>query len=180
MTMCTGGGVAVAAVGSCRVKRAWPGRGRTVSATDGFPVLYRDKTACDWQQCLDFADPLCAIVWSTEPARPGLVPDNYPGEGMYARAAAIMPTSAGTSLVEMQLEQAFSSGEIAIDGDQITFARVRYFADTVPFGTVKVTSPTGSKTLVCRRPGSGQRHRGHRHRLAGVFSGPLGGGSDPS
>src|SRR6185295_5077994 len=72
-----------------------------------------------------------------------------------------------------------SSGEIAIDGDQITFARVRYLADTIPFGTIKVTSPTGSKTLVADDRGRVKDTEDIGIGSPGVFDGPLAGRVGP-
>ena len=105
-------------------------------------------------------------------------PDNYPDEAFYARTAATMDTADGTSLVEMQLEQAFASG-VAIDGDQITFARVRYRVDVDPFATVKVTSPVGVKTLVADDRGRVTDTEDIGIGSPGDFTGALGGRIGP-
>ena len=151
-----------------------------VSAADGFPVWYRDKTGLRLQNCIS-ADPLCPPVGLPNALLPTSFPDNYPDEAFYARTAATIPiTGGGDAFVEMQVEQAFA-GPAVVDGDQITFARVRYIID-VPDGTsVKVTTPVGVKTMVAPNDGKGMIKDTEDIGIGspGDYSGALGGRIGP-
>ena len=83
------GGIAAAAV----LPPGTNGPGLTtvgpVSATDGFPVWYKDKTGLRLENCISQADPLCPAIGALpDPAVPVSFPDNYPDEGFYSLANA--------------------------------------------------------------------------------------------
>ncbi len=125
-----------------------------VSATDGFPVWYKDRTGLRLENCLNNADPKCPAFGALpSPASAIHFPDNYPDEAFYMLADGLMETAPtdrpgrnGKARVGVQLEQAFATPAV-IDGDQVTFARVRYTIDVRPGVDYKVTSPAGTKTL---------------------------------
>jgi hypothetical protein len=149
------GGIATAAV----IPPGTNGPGLTavgpVSATDGFPVWYKDKNGLRLENCISQADPLC-------PARGPLpdetasisFPDNYPDEGFYALASANLNTgNNGKALLDVALEQAFRSGPV-VDGDQITFARLRLKITNATDGVdYKFTTPVGVKTVQTSKTG---------------------------
>jgi hypothetical protein len=121
-----------------------------VSATDGFPVWYKDKTGMRLTNCVALADPLCPARGPLpDETAPISFPDNYPDEGFYLLADSVVDSGGGgVARAVIAVEQAFSTGPV-VDGDQVTFARVRYRITKVPQNGVdyKVTSPAGTKTL---------------------------------
>src|SRR4051794_25150418 len=126
-----------------------------VSATDGFPVWYKDKTGMRLTNCVATADPLCPARGPLpDETAPISFPDNYPDEGFYMLADSNMDTSnAGTARAVIALEQAFGTGPVA-EGDQVTFARVRYKVTNVQDGVdYTITSPAGTKTLQSSKAG---------------------------
>jgi hypothetical protein len=161
-----------------------------VSATDGFPVWYKDKAGLRLENCISSTDPLC-------PARgplpdenaPLSFPDNYPDEGFYSLASANLTTAPpdpnalkplpGKALAEVALEQAFR-GTSVTPGDQITFARVRLklvgARDNVNY---TITSPAGVKTLQTSKPGLIFDTEDIGIGSPGDFSGALGGRVGP-
>jgi hypothetical protein len=121
-----------------------------VSATDGFPVWYKDKTGLRLTNCVALADPLCPARGPLpDESAPISFPDNYPDEGFYMLADSVVDSAGGgVARAVIALEQAFGTGPVA-EGDQVTFARVRYRITKVPQDGVdyKITSPAGTKTL---------------------------------
>ena len=120
-----------------------------VSATDGFPVWYKDKNGLRLENCIT-ADPLCPAVGAmTDPGAPVSFPDNYPDEGFYSLVdtGALDTGNAGKARLGIALEQAFRNGPV-VDGDQVTFARMRIKVTNLPDGVdYKFTTPVGTKTL---------------------------------
>lgn len=120
-----------------------------VSATDGFPVWYKDKAGLRLENCISVADPLCPARGAMPDATaPISFPDNYPDEGFYSLTNATLSTAnAGKALLVVALEQAFRSGPV-VPGDQITFARLRLKVTNAQDGVdYKFTTPAGVKTL---------------------------------
>ena len=76
-------------------------------------------------------------------------PDNYPDEAFYSLASAGLTTgTAGRATLTLAAEAAFANGGV-IDGDQITFGRVRIRASGLTDGaTYKVTHPYGVDEFV--------------------------------
>jgi len=152
-----------------------------VSATDGFPVWYKDRTGLRLEPCIAQADPLCPargpLPVETSPVS---FPTNYPGEGFYQLASATLPTSnGGKAVVAANMEQAFRTGPV-IDGDQITFARTRVTITNATDGVdYKVTSTTGVKTVQTTTPGKVFVTEDIGVGAPGDFSGALGGRVGP-
>ena len=120
------------------------------SSETGFPVWYKDSNGTSMQLCLDGGlNPLCGYLPGDipNPNAPITVPDNFPstGESFYTLGTAIMPTDAtgGTAILVLALEAAFQSPQI-IQGDQVTFGRIRIWIDNlIPGANYKVTHPYG-------------------------------------
>ena len=149
------GGIATAAV----IPPGTNGPGLTsvgpVSATDGFPVWYKDKTGLRLENCISQADPLCPARGPLpDETAPISFPDNYPDEGFYSLASANLNTgNNGKALLDVALEQAFRSGPV-VDGDQITFARLRLKITNATDGVdYKFTTPVGVKTVQTSKTG---------------------------
>jgi hypothetical protein len=149
------GGIATAAV----IAPGTNGPGLTsvgpVSATDGFPVWYKDKTGLRLENCIAQADPLCPARGPLpDETAPISFPDNYPDEGFYTLTNANLNVgTTGKALLVLALEQAFSVGPV-IDGDQVTFARLRLkITDATDGVDYKFTTPAGVKTLQTSKPG---------------------------
>ena len=143
------GGIATAAVITPGVN----GPGLTavgpISATDGFPVWYKDKAGLRLENCITQADPLCPAFGALpDPAAPVSFPDNYPDEGFYSLVNANLNTSNnGKALLVVALEQAFRNGPVA-EGDQVTFSRLRLKLTNAQDGVnYTFTTPAGTKTM---------------------------------
>ncbi len=152
-----------------------------VSATDGFPVWYKDKTGLRLENCVAAADPLCPARGPLEDeSAPLSFPGNYPDEGFYLLADANMTTAnGGNARAVVALEQAFSSGPV-VDGDQVTFARIRYKITNAKDGVdYKFTSPAGVKTVQTSKPGLVFDTEDIGIGAKGDFSGALGGRVGP-
>lgn len=120
-----------------------------VSATDGYPVWYKDKNGLRVERCVAAADPRCPARGPLpDETAPVSFPDNYPDESFYALASANLTTgNGGKATIGLALESAFASGPV-VDGDQVTFARVRIKFTNAKDGTdYRVTTPAGVKTL---------------------------------
>ena len=138
----------------------------TVRDSDHFPKYYQDSTGTRIEPCLDVSDPNCVVLgdqfYNTN--QPLSFPGNYPGEWFYQvvdSQAVSTPgcggTAPGTASVRMSLEGAFANGT-PVDGDQITFTRMRVFVTSglcpntpytfeTPYGTLtRTTNAAGQIT----------------------------------
>jgi hypothetical protein len=116
-----------------------------ISATDGFPVWYKDKTGLRLENCVA-DDVLCSVRGDVpDPEQPISFPDNYPDEAFYSYVETSMPTARGSALTVISLEQAFSA-DLPAEGDQVVFARVRLRADLTN-GAYTVTTPVSSEKV---------------------------------
>ena len=142
-----------------------------VSATDGFPVWYKDKTGLRLENCISQADPLCPAFGALpDPTAPISFPDNYPDEGFYSLANANLNTgNNGKALLVLALEQAFRNGPVA--RRRPGHLRPAAAEDHQRHRTASTTSsPRRPASRPCRPPArrrAGLRHRGHRHRRPG-------------
>jgi hypothetical protein len=152
-----------------------------VSATDGFPVWYKDKAGLRLENCISNSDPFCPAFGALpDPAAPISFPDNYPDEGFYTLTNANLNTgNAGKALLVLALEQAFGTGPV-LDGDQVTFARLRLKITNATDGVdYKFTTPAGVKTLQTSKPGLVFDTEDVGIGGKGDFSGALGGRVGP-
>jgi hypothetical protein len=145
-----GGGLAMAAV----IPPGTNGPGLAavgpVSATDGFPVWYKDNNGLRLEPCIAQADPFCPARGDLpDETAPVSFPDNYPDEGFYDLVdTGNLPSGfGGRARAVIALEQGFRNGPVA-DGDQVTFARVRVKVSNLPDNTnYTFTTPAGTKVL---------------------------------
>lgn len=139
-----------------------------VSADNGFPTWYKDKTSATDVRlagCLDGSDANCALAADShyDPAQPTVFPTsptddtyNFPEEFFYWSGTSVTPVSAveggGTATLVMALEGAFAAGPVK-PGDQVVFARIRVkmtnvtdgnkYLVTYPYGQQVVTADAG-------------------------------------
>jgi hypothetical protein len=152
-----------------------------VSATDGFPVWYKDKNGLRLTNCVELADAFCPARGTLPDETADIsFPDNYPDEGFYSLADGIMDSgNGGRARAVIAVEQAFRNGPVAED-DQVTFARVRYKITNVQDGVdYKITSPVGTKTEQSSKPGLIFDTEDIGIGGVGDFSGALGGRLGP-
>lgn len=126
-----------------------------INEENGFPLWYKDSNDVRLQLCLDpdtpGGDNLCALdpAELDNPDAAVSFPNNFPHEAFYMLASSEMETaSGGRAVAGFQLEAAFSQ-EVAKDGDQIVFGRVRIRVDGLITGeTYTVTHPYGVDKFV--------------------------------
>jgi hypothetical protein len=179
LTLTVGSGLAVAAVITPGTNGPGLAEVGPVSATDGFPVWYKDKTGLRLENCIVGAavDAFCpAVADLPDPSAPLSFPGNYPDEAFYAISAATMDTRTGKALAAIQLEQGLPT---PVDGAQVTFARVRYIIDATPNQSYKITSPSGATTLLAPADGLIKDTEDIGIGAPGDFSGALGGRLGP-
>jgi hypothetical protein len=155
-----------------------------VSATDGFPVWYKDNNGLRLEPCIAQADPLCPARGPLpDETSPVSFPDNYPDEGFYDLAdTGNLPSGfGGRARAVIALEQSFRNGPVA-DGDQVTFARVRIKVSNLPDNTnYTFTTPAGTKVLQTSGKQTGLIFDTEDIGIGGVgdFTGALGGRLGP-
>jgi len=128
-------------------------------ATGYFPVWYQDATR-QVELCLSKTpspDPaagggaMCNLLPSAafDPLLPIVFPLNFPDEAFWFTAdAQIVDATAGVDVKYVSaIEAAFGTGAVA-NGDQITFARIRFFVQVPTAGTYIFTHPFGVDTFV--------------------------------
>src|SRR5215204_1110521 len=98
-----------------------------VSGDNGFPVWYRDGNNVRLEGCSQVEDPLCAIPAAEvpNPGAPSSWPDNFPLEHFYMLAGADLTLAGGGSAVLTTGAEATFANEAPVEGDQVTFGRLR-------------------------------------------------------
>lgn len=86
--------------------------------------------------------------------QPAILPGNFPDEAFWSTAdAALVDVARGINLTYVSaLEAAFSGGD-PVDGDQISFARIRMRVDVPTAGTYIITHPYGVEAFTVDTPG---------------------------
>jgi hypothetical protein len=153
-----------------------------VSGENGFPVWYKDSNGVRLEACLDGADPFCGFAAGDipDPTRPVSFPDNFPEEFFYQQATNVQDVAggAGRATTVMALEGAFSSGPVK-DGDQMVFARIRFFYSGLqPGATYRITHPYGVDEEVADEAGA-IRFTEDVGLSPGIFTGALDGRTGP-
>jgi hypothetical protein len=128
-----------------------------------FPTWYQDNTARVLELCISPTagpnGPMCTLL--PPPSGPGFDPNlpvvfpiNFPDEVFYFSAdTTITDAATGINLIYVAaLEAAFAAGNV-VDGDQVTFARIRIRVDVPVAGSYTITHPYGSKTYNVTTPG---------------------------
>ncbi|GIE93756.1 hypothetical protein Ari01nite_12210 [Paractinoplanes rishiriensis] len=136
------------------VTPATPRTGRLVEvgpiAENGFPAWYRDSNGLRLEACVTVEDPLCPAAADElpDPDAPVSWPDNFPGEFFYQLAGAELTMTNGVDAgIGLDLEGAFA-GEVAAEGDQIVFGRVRIRFDANQGERYRITHPYGIDDIV--------------------------------
>jgi hypothetical protein len=176
------GGIATAAVIPPGVNGPGLAAVGPTSASDGFPVWYKDKNGLRLENCIALADPFCPARGTLpDETAPISFPDNYPDEGFYnlADTGSIASGNGGKARLVIALEQAFGAGPVSA-GDQVTFARVRIKISNLTDGAdYKVTTPAGVKTLQTDKAGLIFNTEDIGLGSPGDFTGALGGRIGP-
>jgi len=119
-----------------------------IDPVNGFPEWYKDSTGLALKFCDDPA--FCTFLTAElpNPGAPMSFPDNYPGEMFWWTGEADIGFVGGSALLIMAVEGSFFSG-IPVDGDQITFSRIRLKINgLVAGGQYTITHPYGVLNLV--------------------------------
>jgi hypothetical protein len=176
------GGIATAAVITPGVNGPGLAAVGPTSASDGFPVWYKDRNGLRLENCVALADPFCPARGTLpDETAPISFPDNYPDEGFYSLAdtGSISSGNGGKARLVIALEQAFGAGPVSA-GDQVTFARVRIKISNLTDGVdYTITTPAGVKTLQTDKAGLIFNTEDIGIGSPGDFTGALGGRIGP-
>jgi hypothetical protein len=102
------------------------------------------------QMCTLLPPPPPAVGF--DPALPVVFPINFPDEAFWFSADATIVGSGIDLTYVAALEAAFAAGDV-VNGDQISFARIRIRVDVPVAGTYIITHPYGTKTYNVTTPG---------------------------
>lgn len=120
----------------------------------GYPLWYQENsgTIANPQPGLQLTlctpgDPMC-ISDPIDPANPAMASLRTGGEGFYWSADAVMDLDANNrAVLVLGLEATFGGTEEIVDGQQITFGRLRIRVDAPVSGTYTVTHPYGVRVF---------------------------------
>ena len=123
------------------------------SPVNGFPTWYQDKTGivlefCSPTNALELAGGWCLLL-TGDTVAPEVFPTQFSDEHFFFAADGTLPASAslpGGAKLVLGLEAAFAVGPV-INGDQITFTRIRIRFDAPSTGTYIVQHPYGTDTF---------------------------------
>ncbi|MFZ2446699.1 MAG: hypothetical protein WAW37_10105 [Syntrophobacteraceae bacterium] len=178
--------LAIAQVGYCALSQVGPvfPTDPTDPAYNGYPLWYRDSTGVVLELPVPPAgDGVNAPTMIFDPVvgtNPFSGQIGFGTEAFYylANSKMDLPNGGKAELV-MGIEAAFAQGD-AIDGDQITFSRIRIRIDAPVAGTYTITHPYGSKTFEVTAPGIRAINSTADTGAAGpVFTGALKGAIGP-
>jgi len=164
--------------------------GPTSPATGYFPVWYQDNNTLSLELCLSQAvgpnGPMCVLLPSPpyfDETLPVVFPVNFPDESFWFAADAILEN--GNATVSLRyvaaLEAAFANGGV-VNGDQVSFGRIRFFADVPTPGTYTITHPYGVDVFNVTVTGAGREIQFTRDiglGAPGNFTGALNGDIGP-
>jgi hypothetical protein len=156
--------------------------------TGFFPLWYQDTHGRGLELCLSTAvgsnGPMCLLLANPgifDPTLPIAFPENFPDEAFWFTADGAV-TAAGVDLRYVAaLEAAFGSGVPAAN-DQISFARIRFFADVPVPGTYTITHPYGVDVFEVTEVTDGREIQFTRDigiAAPGTFTGALAGDIGP-
>jgi len=126
-----------------------------IDPTHHYPAFYGDSSGLRLTQCLDNA-PICGPLTAElpDPASPVSFPNNFPVESFYWLGETTMTTGGGGSaLLVMAMEGGWLNEQV-VDGEQITFNRLRIRVDVTTPGHYTVTTPFGVKQYDVVTPGT--------------------------
>lgn len=153
-------GLTVGGIGVAQAELMDVHPGPYTAATGHYPQWYQDEENLALELCQSKAVSalgggyLCALT--PEPGlfdvtQPMVFPNNWPSELFWFIAEAEIPAAGGSSyeleVYTAAIEAAFD-GDVPVNGDQVSFARIRIRASIPQAGTYTVTHPYGVETVV--------------------------------
>ncbi|MDQ0123065.1 hypothetical protein J2W17_002012 [Pseudomonas lini] len=157
-------GLTLSLSGSAFAQLAAVDPGPYTFATGKFPMWYQDNNQLKLELCQSRAassrvpttnPPSYMCILAAEPgvyddAQPMVFPDNWPGEAFWFAAETAIP-QVGNNGYELEvyvaaIEAAFGA-ETPVDGDQVSFARIRLRASVPTPGVYTITHPYGVETI---------------------------------
>jgi len=157
-------GLTLSLSGSAFAQLAAVDPGPYTFATGKFPMWYQDNNQLKLELCQSRAassrvpvttPPSFMCILAAEPgvyddAQPMVFPDNWPGEAFWFAAETAIP-QVGNNGYELEVyvaavEAAFGA-ETPVDGDQVSFARIRLRASVPTPGVYTITHPYGVETI---------------------------------
>jgi hypothetical protein len=162
-------GLTLSLSGSAFAQLAAVDPGPYTFATGKFPIWYQDNNLLSMELCQSRAassrvpvsvPPAYMCTLLPEPGifddtLPMVFPDNWPPEAFWFLAETNIPNNAagyGMDAYVAGIEAAFAGGN-PLDGDQISFARIRMRINVPVAGTYTVTHPYGVETVNVTTPG---------------------------
>jgi len=190
-------GLTLSLSGSAFAQLAAVDPGPYTFASGKFPIWYQDNNQLSMELCQSRAAS-SRVPASTPPAYmctllptpgvfddtlPMVFPDNWPDESFWFLAETAIPNNAagyGMDAYVAGIEAAFAGGN-PLDGDQISFARIRMRINVPVAGTYTITHPYGVETVNVTTPGRRAINitRDIGVGAPGVFSGALAGAVGP-
>ncbi|MFY0730823.1 Ig-like domain-containing protein [Pseudomonas sp. NFX15] len=162
-------GLTLSLSGSAFAQLAAVDPGPYTFATGKFPIWYQDTNQLSMELCQSRA--VSSRVGATTPPAymctllptpgifddtlPMVFPDNWPDEAFWFLAETNIPNNAagyGMDAYVAGIEAAFAGGN-PLDGDQISFARIRMRVNIPVAGTYTITHPYGVETVNVTTPG---------------------------
>ncbi|MCW8278196.1 cadherin-like domain-containing protein [Pseudomonas sp. PCH199] len=162
-------GLTLSLCGSAFAQLAAVDTGPYTFASGKFPIWYQDKNLLSMELCQSRATS-SRVAAATPPAymctllpEPGIFddtlpmvfPDNWPPEAFWFLAETTIANNAagyGMDAYVAGIEAAFAGGN-PLDGDQISFARIRMRINVPVAGTYTITHPYGVETVNVTTPG---------------------------
>ncbi|HWT69023.1 MAG TPA: Ig-like domain-containing protein [Pseudomonas sp.] len=190
-------GLTLSLSGSAFAQLASVDPGPYTFASGKFPIWYQDNNQLSMELCQSRAAS-SRVPASTPPAYmctllptpgvfddtlPMVFPDNWPDEAFWFLAETNIPNNAagyGMDAYVAGIEAAFAGGN-PLDGDQISFARIRMRINVPVAGTYTITHPYGVETVNVTTPGRRAINitRDIGVGAPGVFTGALSGAVGP-
>lgn len=190
-------GLTLSLSGSAFAQLAAVDPGPYTFATGKFPMWYQDNNQLSMELCqsraassrVPAATPpayMCTLLPAPgifDDTLPMVFPDNWPDEAFWFLAETTIPNNAagyGMDAYVAGIEAAFAGGN-PLDGDQISFARIRMRINVPVAGTYTITHPYGVETVNVTTPGRRAINitRDIGVGVAGNFSGALNGAIGP-
>ncbi|MGF6512620.1 hypothetical protein ABH912_000086 [Pseudomonas sp. BT76 TE3572] len=162
-------GLTLSLSGSAFAQLAAVDPGPYTFASGKFPIWYQDKNLLSMELCqsratssrVPAATPpayMCTLLPAPgifDDTLPMVFPDNWPDEAFWFLAETNIPNNAagyGMDAYVAGIEAAFAGGN-PLDGDQISFARIRMRINVPVAGTYTITHPYGVETVNVTTPG---------------------------
>jgi hypothetical protein len=190
-------GLTLSLSGSAFAQLAAVDPGPYTFATGKFPIWYQDNNQLSMELCQSRAvstrvaasvPPAYMCTLLPEPGiyddtQPMVFPDNWPPEAFWFLAETNIPNNAagyGMDAYVAGIEAAFAS-ENPVDGDQVSFARIRMRVNIPTAGIYTITHPYGVETVNVTTPGRRAINitRDVGIGAPGVFSGAVNGAIGP-